>query len=181
LSLVSWIKTRLASRADTELEQALLRVLIGIGIGIYLPRNANDSTEWLYTSGAYVIVIAAFMLSAFVIVACILFWPRPSPARRVIANVLDIVTLTFIMIGGNDHTAPLFFIYLWVTFGCGFRFGANYLLISLTLSIFGFLAVIRNSTAVTVRVHVGQTPIYRARARGGCKSSKTHVCLISVA
>ena len=46
------------------------------------------------------------------------------------------------MIFGEEDTAPLFFIYLWVTFGCGFRFGANYLLISLALSTVGFITVL---------------------------------------
>ena len=142
MNLVSWIKTRLSSRSDTELEQALLRVLIGIGLSFYLPHSVDRTTDWFYTSGAYLVVIVTFMASAFAIVGTILASPRPSPARRIIANVLDVATLTAIMIGGNDHTAPVFFVYLWVTFGCGFRYGARYLVSSLILSAVGFILVL---------------------------------------
>ena len=143
---LTWIRSRLTDRADTEHEQAILRVLIGIGLGTYLLYSANyHLSNWIFTSWAHLIVIPAFMVASLVIIACILVWPKPSPARRLIANAIDIFTLTFIMVVGEDVTAPVFFIYLWVTFGCGFRFGANYLLVSLGLSSIGFMLVLNMS------------------------------------
>ncbi len=143
MTLLTWIRTRLTGRADTEHEQALLRVLIGIGLFVYvLPDAIKNSAEWLYASKAYLMGMAAFMLASFAILACILAWPQPSPVRRILANVLDVVTITFLLASGGGYTAPLFFIYMWVTFGYGFRFGPNYLLISLALSTLGFITVI---------------------------------------
>ncbi len=143
MTLVSWIKTRLANRADTELEQALLRLLIAIGLFVYLlPDVIKHAADLVYASQAYLMVMATFLAAALGIVACIVVWPHPSPARRVIGNALDVITITFFMAVGDKYTAPLFLIYLWVTFGCGFRFGPKYLLISLTLSIAGFITVI---------------------------------------
>ena len=143
MTLLSSIRTRLANRSDSEHEQALLRLLIGIIFFVYLlPDAIRYSAEWGYTSRPYLLVMAAFLAAALGILACILVWPQPSPARRVIANAIDVVTLTLIMIFGEARTAWLFFIYLWVTFGCGFRFGTKYLLISLALSSVGFIAVL---------------------------------------
>jgi len=143
MNFLRFIRTRLASGGDTEREQALIRVVIGIGLGVYLLYSANyHVSNWIFNSGAHLIVIPAFMLASFVIIACILAWPKPSPARRVIANAIDVVTLTFIMVFGGEVTAPVFFIYLWVTFGCGFRFGARYLVTSMVLSASGFAVVL---------------------------------------
>ena len=53
MTLVSWIKTRLAGRSDSEHEQATLRVLIGIGLIAYLHHGASKfPDEWLYASQA---------------------------------------------------------------------------------------------------------------------------------
>jgi len=145
MGIVDKVKARLTGRPDTEHEQALVRVVIGVVLGSYLLLNTNHSSGWIYASGAYLLVIPAFMLAAFSIVACIIAWPQASPARRVIANAIDVVTLTFIMIVGEELTAPVFFIYLWVTFGCGFRYGARYLNISLLLSAVGFALVLGTS------------------------------------
>ena len=137
------IRKRFAARSDTEHEQALLRLLIGIALFAYLlPDATKHSTEWVYASRAYMIVMAAFMLASFAVLTSIFIWPQPSPARRVIANALDVVTITFFMIFGGEHTAPMFGIYLWITFGCGFRFGARYLAISLALCTVGFIIVL---------------------------------------
>ena len=125
---VTWIRTRLARCTDTEHEQVMLRVLIGIGMIAYLHYAASESpAEWLYASHAYLIVLMLCIAAAFVIFACILVWPQPSPARRVIANALDVAGITFPMIYGGEYAAPLFGVYLWITFGNGFRFGAPYL------------------------------------------------------
>ena len=143
MNFLRFIRTRLAGRGDTEHEQALIRLVIGIVFFVYLlPDAIRHSVDWAYASKAYLMVMATFLVAALGIIVCILLWPQPSPARRVIANLLDVVTLTLIMVFGEDRTASLFFIYLWVTFGCGFRFGANYLRISLTLSSVGFITVL---------------------------------------
>ena len=137
---LTWIRTRLSGRADTEHEQAILRMLMGIAFAFYLlPDATKHSTEWVY---AATVMVAAYIVAALGIIVCVLVWPQLSPARRVIGNVLDVATITFFMIGGNDHTAPLFSLYLWTTFGCGFRFGVRYLLSSLALSTVGFIIVL---------------------------------------
>ncbi|MBI3056079.1 MAG: response regulator [Betaproteobacteria bacterium] len=140
---ITWIRTRLAGRTDTEHEQAMLRVLMGIGLLLYLlPDATKHSTDWVYASGTYLVVMAAYMLAAFAVLAGILAWPGASPARRVIANVLDVAGVTFMMVFGEEYTAPLYGVYLWITFGTGFRFGSRYLVSSLVLSAVGFSIVL---------------------------------------
>jgi two-component system sensor histidine kinase RpfC len=73
----------------------------------------------------------------------------------VIGNVVDVAGITFLMIYGGEYTAPLFGVYLWVTFGNGFRFGARYLASSLALSSAGFIIVLSTSGYWAHNQHLG--------------------------
>ncbi len=156
MSILSSIRGRLAGRSDSEHEQAMLRVAIGVGMFLYLlPDAIKHSYEWVYASGTYLIVMTACATAALAILASIFVWPGASPARRVIANVLDVFTITFFMVFGEAYAAPLFCIYLWITFGSGFRFGARYLLSSLALSSVGFVIVLNVSDYWSNNVTLG--------------------------
>ena len=142
-ALFAPLKARIAKRTDTEYEQAMLRLFIGVGFLLYLHHGAaKNSSEWLYTSYAYLIAMAAYLSAAIGIVISIFARPQPAPVRRVLANALDVTIVTFLMLCGGEYATPLFVIYLWVTFGCGFRFGAPYLIISLVFSSAGFILVL---------------------------------------
>ena len=156
MTLVNRIITRLASRTDSEHEQATLRVLIGIGLIAYLHHGASlFPNEWLYASQAYLMVLVPCLIAALTILACIVIWPAASPARRIIANALDVVAVSFPMVYGGEYAAPLFGVYLWVTFGNGFRFGATYLATSLALSCTGFMIVLTTSDYWEQNRHLG--------------------------
>ena len=62
--------------------------------------------------------------------------------RRLIGNIGDIGTISFLMVVTGESGIPLFVLYLWVTFGNGFRFGVPPLVVSTVLSVFGFIVVI---------------------------------------
>jgi two-component system sensor histidine kinase RpfC len=49
---------------------------------------------------------------------------------------------TYVMLTNGDVGAPLYGVYLWVTFGNGFRYGARWLYVSQALSVLGYAAVI---------------------------------------
>ena len=67
---LTWIRTRLTGRADSEHEQATLRVLIAIGTIVYLQQGESRyPAEWLYASRAYLMVLTACVAAAFVILA----------------------------------------------------------------------------------------------------------------
>lgn len=147
---VTRIQQRLNKTGDLEPGQAKLRIAIGILIVIYifLPFSADDSfSRVLFSLGDLSFTLASsmtlvFLSCALAIFAAILIYPTPSPTRRVVGTVVDFLTLSFLMFHSGEGGVPLFFIYLWVILGNGFRYGVKYLYISQAISIFGFIAVI---------------------------------------
>ena len=59
--------------------------------------------------------------------------------------VIDIVSLSVFMHFGGAYTALWYPIYLWVTFGMGFRYGLPYLVAATVLSLVSFVIVIRTT------------------------------------
>lgn len=131
------LRARLADRPDSEHEQAIVRLIIGALIVLYfLPDISKPGgTQVLYVESAYVAIGALIFL-------LILYSPAASPARRVLALLTDLSTLTWYMAFLGERAAPLFLVYIWVTLANGFRFGQQYLLISLGLSVTGFSVVL---------------------------------------
>jgi two-component system, sensor histidine kinase RpfC len=122
------LRARLASRPDTEHEQALIRLLNAVALGVYLlPEILPHLSVWLL-----------YFAVGVGIVAHIFVRPQASPIRRTLGALSDVSTLTWALVQFGEHSAPLFLAYLWITLANGFRFGANYLMISLGLSVVGF-------------------------------------------
>ncbi len=134
-----WLPKRLTSRPDTEHEQASLRILIallviaGMGMG-HIQRfgPANPDTVLLLQG---VTVFLVFSIGLFVAI-CIL--PAPNVFRRVIGMVADAVTTTFCVHLSGDAGQAIFGVYLFITFGYGFRFGRKYLFACQALCIVGY-------------------------------------------
>ena len=136
-SILKAIREKLAARPDTEHEQALVRLAIGVLILGYLLPDAVSRPEepHVYVFGLY-LAIAALIFSR------ILVDPGISPARRVLAACADVGMLTWCLAFFEERGAPFFLVFVWITLANGFRFGAGYLLYSLGLSIAGFSAVL---------------------------------------
>ena len=148
-----WIKKireRLDKTGDQEPGQAILRLAIGILVVIYifLPFGTHDSySETLFTLGGVNFSLAislSFLYTScsLAIFSAILINPVESPIRRVTGITLDALTLSFLMFHSGEGSVPLFFIYLWIILGNGFRYGIKYLYICQAVSIIGFLGVI---------------------------------------
>jgi two-component system sensor histidine kinase RpfC len=131
------LRRRLAARPDTEHEQAIVRLLISALLVLYLLPDASGSGRdlILYVGGAH------FALSVLVFLR-ILNAPDASPTRRVVAMFGDFATVTCYMLFFGERAAPLFLVYVWMTLANGFRFGRQYLLVSLALGVAGFSAVL---------------------------------------
>ena len=139
-TLLQNLRARLAARPDTEHEQAIVRLVVGAAILIYLlTRTAARDFE------PTVFVMAGYLTVAALIFMHILAVSGESPSRRVLAAVVDIGTLTGLMALHGQSAAPLFLIYVWVTLANGFRFGQRYLLVALVLSVGGFWYVLRSN------------------------------------
>jgi len=140
-SVIAWLRGRLQNRPDTEHEQALVRLALGIGLGIYLlvphllGETAGSAVQTLLPFGI-------FVFSAFVIFGAILLHPGVSHLRRMLGAIVDSAAISYFMVQLGVDGLVLYVIYLWIIIGNGFRYGKDYLLIALALSVMGFSVVL---------------------------------------
>jgi two-component system sensor histidine kinase RpfC len=132
---VETLRRRLARRDDSEHVQALIRIVFGLAMSAYLYLAIGPRFD-------IHVVCIGFELGAFAILLAIIAFPRRSASRRAIGAIFDLGTTTYLMATNTDAGAPLYGIYLWVTFGNGFRYGARSLYASQVISILGFAIVI---------------------------------------
>jgi two-component system sensor histidine kinase RpfC len=134
------VRARLAARPDTEHEQAIMRLLISALLALYLlPGTYGPGRALILYVGS-----AHFAVGVLVFLR-ILGSPVKAPARRVGAMFADFSTVTCYMAFFGEDAAPLFLLYVWMTLANGFRFGKQYLLISLALGVAGFSTVLWQS------------------------------------
>ena len=132
-----WMRARLAARPDTEHEQAIVRVVLGAVIVVYLlPGAIAQNLE------PTIFVMLGYLAGSILIFGHIILAPGESPTRRIIAAMADVGTLTWVMAFLGERAAPLFLVYVWITLANGFRFGARYLLLSLAISVVGILLLL---------------------------------------
>lgn len=138
--LVLALAARIRSRPDSEFYQALVRVVIGLVFCAYFAGNdffRSAPNSWLSTR----IAIAFFLLS-ILILAATLRRPTVSIPRRVGGIFLDFGVASILMSIGGEQATPLAFIYFWVPLGNGFRYGVQYLNLSLVAASAGFIFVL---------------------------------------
>jgi len=136
------IAARLRQRGDSEHEQAIIRIVIVTFLAAYfLVLSFNSGFVFrAYTTG-FLFGLGYLVLSVSYL-ALIIARPQKSVPRRLFAMVTDFVTLSVLMHLGGEPGAALYLIYLWITFGNGFRYGVPYLVASAATSIVGFLTVV---------------------------------------
>jgi two-component system sensor histidine kinase RpfC len=149
-SLLQRLRARLAARPDSEHEQAIVRLVVGALIVIYLVPGAL--ARHLEPT---ILVMLAYLMASAAIFAHILVAPGESPTRRMLGALADLGTSSWVMASLGDTAAPLFLVYVWVTLANGFRFGQRYLLASLALSVAGFCVVLWSSEFWQQNLNVG--------------------------
>jgi two-component system sensor histidine kinase RpfC len=134
---VARLRARLAARPDTEHEQGILRLVISSLVFLYLLPDAllKHDTLPLYVMGIH-------LLLALIIFMRIAYSTNVSPARRVFAQLADVAAISWYMAVFGEPAGWLFLLYIWVTLGSGFRFGARYLISELAMSVVGFGVVL---------------------------------------
>ncbi len=126
-----------------ELEQSLVRMMVGM-----LLLSLFGYFTGMYAEGPpgihleIVVVLGAFLFMSAAIAVHVLMQPGDSMFRRVAAILIDVGTLTYLLLIGAEHSAPLYFFYLWIIIGYGFRFGRRYLFVALAMTLSGFAIVI---------------------------------------
>jgi two-component system sensor histidine kinase RpfC len=137
------LRARLRQRPDSEHEQAIVRLAVGTILFCYLlPSAFSEDGVAARTDIALILAMVGYLAVAVAVLADIIVRPGVSPARRLIAAFVDIAAVTFFMVETDDHGAPLFLVYLWITLANGFRFGRRYLIASLVMSCVGFAMVL---------------------------------------
>jgi two-component system sensor histidine kinase RpfC len=128
---------RARSRPDSELQQSLIRVAIGLVFSLYF---AADEIQQKYPEQAFFVSLAvwAFLLWSAVLVLFVLSSRKASPMRRYLGMLSDTSITTYLMIATGEAGAALIFVYLWITLGNGFRYGIRYLISCGILSVVGF-------------------------------------------
>jgi two-component system, sensor histidine kinase RpfC len=128
---------------NSELEQSVVRILIGTVLMYYF-EYFNDSLK-VSTPQLTIdlrLVLTVFLCASVFICISILIKTGEVPIRRIFAILLDTGALTVLLTVGGVHAAPLYFLYLWIIIGNGFRFGQKYLLVSLGFTLLGFGIVV---------------------------------------
>ena len=129
------VRARLAARPDTEHEQAFVRLVNALAFGVYLLSDLLQARQlWL--------IYVVYLFIGVALLAGIFARPGVSPARRTLGAAADAVMLTWALVQFGEGAAPLFLVFVWITLANGFRFGANYLLVTLAFSTIGFGAVL---------------------------------------
>jgi two-component system sensor histidine kinase RpfC len=134
---------RLRNRADSEHEQALIRVAIFAVFFLYLLPDAvhEGPGAWSLEKSLFLPMLG-FMSLAAGIFAAIVISPGISPARRVFGAVVDSAAASYFMAWTGVNGLPLYVVYLWIIVSNGFRYGIFYMLNALALSGVGFSIVL---------------------------------------
>jgi two-component system, sensor histidine kinase RpfC len=135
---------RLIARSDRfERKQANLRVIISGLVLLYLAWLLSESGDNAPDSHLEVLTVAAgFFFFSFLLVIRILSAGKPSVPRRFLGMVVDNAVTTYCLIRMGDGGAVIIGVYLFITFGNGFRYGRFYLHACQLMSLAGFALVL---------------------------------------
>ena len=128
-----------------EAEQALLRVIIGSLAFVYFLSWQSLGPPDSEVPRAVLIGNLGFLALACGLIGWIVVNRGRSVPRRILSILLDTTAISAALWLSGPAGAPLYPIYLWVTFGYGFRFGVRYLYLSSLLSLIGFGLVVAYS------------------------------------
>jgi len=141
LNIQNALKKRLKNREDSEFEQILVKLSLGIVWLLYvLIFNSHDSVthEVLKASCLFISINLIFL-------SWVYFKVKINPVRRLCGMLSDVAFITYVMLLTGQIGSPLFGVYLFLIFGYGLRYGNKYLFTSALLSVIGFSIVINNN------------------------------------
>lgn len=141
-AVLQTLKQRLAARADSEHEQALIRIAIFLGVMACLALGAVTGQV------AAEVYVLSLELSAvgvgcgLLILAWIVVAPGRSDLRRVAGMLVDYGLMSTAMALKGEPLSWLYVLLMWVTVGNGLRFGNRYLTAAVVMACVGFAAAI---------------------------------------
>src|SRR5450631_376104 len=127
-----------------ELKQAKVRVIISALVLVYLVwyvlHRAPDTAPQSHIE--VLVVAGTFFLFSCLLVLSILAAGKPSVGRRFLGMVIDNAVTTYCLIEMGEGGAVVIAVYLFVTFGNGFRYGRFYLHACQAMALAGFTLVL---------------------------------------
>jgi two-component system sensor histidine kinase RpfC len=136
------LRQRLKARNDSEHEQAALRiVIVGLVLG-YMASFHGRPSEWSIGDWTIILGLAGFFAVAIAIFVCICLWPSKNVPRRLLGMLADNSGATWYLCLAGEYGFSMIGVFLFVTFGNGFRYGRRYLFGSQALSLMGFTGVL---------------------------------------
>ncbi|HEV8503267.1 MAG TPA: ATP-binding protein [Casimicrobiaceae bacterium] len=125
-----------------ELEQTALRVLIAAVVMVYLFWYALRDGRIELEEAQVLTVSVGFFLFSIVLAARVFCAGGASVKRRLIGMLADNAVTTYCLMNMGEGGAVVIGVYLFITFGNGFRFGRLYLHACQCMGIIGFSAVL---------------------------------------
>ncbi len=142
ISLLRRLKARLHARPDSEHEQAGLRIGLVGAILAYMALSHGEPSQWSSTNLTIVLTLAGFFAVAVGIFVAICMWPAANVPRRLLGMLADNAGATWFMVMAGEYGYSMVGVFLFVTFGNGFRYGRRYLFASQALCLVGYVGVI---------------------------------------
>ncbi len=139
------IRYRYRNRADTEHEQALVRVVITTIFLVYLLLHGLIEYGSIGYHNQGIALLSGFIVFSLLLLAAIGASPSPSIVRRLIGIFADLGVINFMMWSYGEVMAAVYVLHIWVVSGNGLRYGPRYLLIAACVSATGFLLVITSN------------------------------------
>ena len=140
--LSTWLRTRLSNRPDSEHGQALVRLMIFVGVMAYLLLGAalggvaQDVSQTALAMSSIGVTIGSVLF-------CWILWaPGKSNVRRIIGMVADYGLMSTAMALMGEPLAWLYVIMMWVTVGNGLRYGNRFLAGAVSMAASGFAVVL---------------------------------------
>lgn len=136
------LRKRLAGREDSEHEQALLRIVIVALVLTYMAVFHGWRNNWTENDVEIVQVLGLFLLIAIGIFSEICASPTPNVTRRLVGMFADTAGCTWYMWVAGEYGFFVIGIFLFITFGNGFRYGRRYLFGCQLLCLLGLVSVL---------------------------------------
>ena len=138
-----------------ELEQTSLRVFIAGIVMVYLFWYSFRDGAVSQSEEMVLLVSVLFFAFGLALMLRVLLTARPSVARRYLGMVADNAVTSFCLMQMGEGGAVVIGVYLFITFGNGFRYGRRYLHVCQGLGVAGFTLVLALSDFWSHHVAIG--------------------------
>lgn len=149
------LKAVSARAPRAELEQASLRIGISVLVLGYLSWRAFHHDGADPRMSEVLLVAVAFSLFSMALVVPIIASGEDSVFRRFLGMVADNAVTTYCLMRTDESGAVILGVYLFVTFGNGFRYGRRYLHASQLMGLVGFTSVLAYSPFWSKHLPIG--------------------------